>query len=46
MNYNLDLSDQSIDAYITLFGMNDQNIALIEEECNVHVVLQKNGLIL
>ncbi len=46
MNYCLDLSDQSIDAYITLFGLNDQNITLIEEECHVQVTLQKNGLIL
>ncbi len=46
MNYCLDLSDQSIDAYITLFGLNDQNITLIEEECHVQVILQKNGLIL
>ena len=46
MNYCLDLSDQSIDAYITLFGLNDQNITLIEDECHVQVILQKNGLIL
>lgn len=35
LNQSLDLSAQSLDAWRALFGMNDQNIALIEQECGV-----------
>jgi len=33
-----------MDTYVSLFGMNDQNIALIEQECNVSVALRGNRL--
>ena len=35
-----------MDAYVTLFGLNDQNIALIEQECNVSVALRRNHLVI
>ena len=46
MNFNrsFDLSSESMDAYISLFGMNDQNIALIEQECGVSVSLRGSVL--
>ena len=44
MNHTIDLSVQSMDAYLSLFGMNDQNISLIEQECNVTVSLHGNSL--
>ena len=34
------LSVDSMDAYMTLFGFNDQNVALIEQECSVTVALR------
>ncbi len=39
-----DLSEQTMDAYLSLFGLNDQNITLIEKLCNVNVSLQGNQL--
>ena len=33
-----------MEAYLSLFGMNDQNIALLESECNVRVSLHENLL--
>ena len=44
LNRSLDLSDQSLEAYVSLFGMNDQNIALIEQECDVSVSLHGSEL--
>ena len=38
------LNADSMDAYVSLFGLNDQNIALIEQECNVSVALRGNRL--
>ena len=38
------LSMESMDAYMSLFGLNDQNVALIEQECNVTVALRGNEL--
>ena len=35
-----------MDAYVSLFGLNDQNIALIEQECNVSVALRHNHLVI
>ena len=46
LNHKLDLSSQSLDAYISLFGMNDQNVTLIERECGVNVSLHENALII
>ncbi|MBQ9211852.1 MAG: PhoH family protein [Clostridia bacterium] len=46
MNHELDLSAQSMDAYISLFGLNDQNISLIEQECRVSVSLHGNALLI
>ncbi len=34
------LSVDSMDAYMTLFGFNDQHIALIEQECSVSIALR------
>ena len=35
-----------MEAYITLFGLNDQHIALIEQECGVSVSLRDHQLVL
>ena len=35
-----------MDAYVSLFGLNDRNIALIEQECNVSVALRRDHLII
>ena len=43
---SLELSADSMDAYVSLFGLNDQNIALIEQECSVSVALRRNRLII
>lgn len=43
---SFDLPVDSMDAYVTLFGMNDQNISLLEQECNVSVVLRGNQLVI
>ena len=43
---DLELSADSMDAYISLFGLNDRNIALIEQECNVTVALRRNHLVI
>ena len=45
LNHRMDLSTQSMDAYLSLFGMNDQNITLVEQECRVAVSLQGNALV-
>ena len=34
------LSVDTMDAYMTLFGFNDQNVALIEQECSVSISLR------
>jgi len=44
LNQELDLSAQSLEAYLTLFGMNDQNITLIEQECRVGITLHGNSI--
>ena len=36
----LTLSVDSMDAYMSLFGMNDQNVALLEQECGVTIALR------
>ena len=36
----LTLSVDSMDAYMALFGMNDQNVALLEQECGVNIALR------
>ena len=46
VNTELELSNDSMEAYVSLFGLNDQNIALIERECNVTVSLRSNRLII
>ena len=43
---DIELSADSMDAYVSLFGLNDQNIALIEQECNVNVALRHNHLVI
>ena len=40
------LSADSMDAYVSLFGLNDQNIALIEQECGVTTALRGNKLVI
>ena len=42
--HRLDLSAQSMEAFLSLFGMNDQNITLIERECQVRISLHDNAL--
>lgn len=41
-----ELNADSMEAFVSLFGLNDQNIALIEQECNVHISLHDNKLII
>ena len=36
---DITLSSDSMDAYVSLFGLNDQNMALIEQECGVSVAM-------
>ena len=43
---DLELSADSMDAYVSLFGLNDRNIALLEQECNVTVALRRNHLVI
>ena len=43
---SMELSPGSLDAYISLFGLNDRNVALIEQECGVSVALRKNHLVI
>lgn len=43
---DLELSADSMDAYVALFGLNDRNIALIEQECSVSVALRRNHLVI
>ncbi len=38
------LTLDTMDAYMSLFGMNDQNVALLEMECDVHVSLRESEL--
>ena len=33
---DIELSADSMDAYVALFGLNDQNIALVEQEPSCH----------
>ena len=40
------LTADTMDAYIALFGLNDQNISVIEQECSVHIALRGNHLII
>ena len=35
-----------MDAYISLFGLNDQNISVIEQECSVHVSIRGSSLVI
>ena len=40
------LTLDSMDAYMSLFGLNDQNVALVEQECGVAVSLRGSELLL
>lgn len=40
------LDMDSMDAYLSLFGMNDQNVALLEQECGVTIALRGSELYL
>ena len=40
------LSADTMDAYIALFGLNDRNISIIEQECSVHIALRGNQLLI
>lgn len=40
------LTADTMDAYIALFGLNDQNISVIEQECSVHIALRGNHLVI
>lgn len=43
---SVDLSTQNMEAYVTLFGLNDQHISLIEQECNVSIALRGSSLVI
>ena len=45
-NHAFPLSAESVDAYIALFGLNDQNIILVEQECGVSIALRDNQLLI
>ena len=40
------LSVDTMDAYMSLFGMNDQNVALLEQECGVTIALRGSELLI
>ena len=40
------LKEASLEMYLSLFGMNDQNIALVEQECRVTIQLRGSELII
>ena len=40
------LTADTMDAYIALFGLNDQNISVIEQECSVHIALRGNHMVI
>ena len=40
------LTADTMDAYIALFGLNDRNISIIEQECSVHIALRGNHLLI
>ncbi len=42
----LTLSGETLDTYLSLFGMNDQNMALVEQECEVSVQLRGQDLMI
>ncbi len=45
-SHEFELTADSMDAFISLFGINDQNIALIEQECQVRLSLHDHRLII
>ena len=42
--HELALSADTMDAYIALFGLNDQNISVLEQECSVQISLRGSRL--
>ena len=42
----INLSADTMETYMTLFGMNDQNVALIEQECSVTIALRGSELLI
>lgn len=45
-NREMILTADTMDAYIALFGLNDQNIAMIEQECSVNIALRGEHLVI
>ena len=43
---SIDLSAETMEEYVSLFGMNDQNIALLERECSVKLTLRGSSLLI
>ena len=43
---DIELSENSLDSYVALFGMNDRNMTLIEQECHVSVALRHHHLVI
>ena len=41
-----DVTADTMDAYIALFGLNDQNVAMIEQECSVNIALRGEHLVI
>ena len=42
--HELVLTADTMDAYIALFGLNDQNISVLEQECSVQISLRGSRL--
>ncbi len=42
----ISLSEDTMETYMALFGMNDQNVALIEQECSVTIALRGSELLI
>ena len=40
MTHALTLSSESMEAYVSLFGMNDRNMAFLEQECGISAALR------
>ena len=45
-SHEFELTADSMDAFVSLFGINDQNIALIEQECHVRLSLHDHRLVI
>jgi len=44
--HEFELTTDSMDAVVSLFGLNDQNVSLIEQECHVHISLREHHMMI